>query len=60
MDKYEIVRYFYNLKCNDALCKDFCPFYEECNYYNPDIGLCDMITKNWNKLNENEQGYRTN
>lgn len=53
MDKYEIVRYFYNLKCSDIPCEDFCPFYEECNAMDT-AGICDIITKNWNKLNGNK------
>lgn len=48
MNKYEIVRYFNDLKCSDADCKLICPFYEECNAMDTEAGLCDYITLHWN------------
>lgn len=51
MDKYEIVRYFYKLKCNDIPCEDFCSFYEECEAIGK-AGLCEYITLHWEDIND--------
>lgn len=52
MSKYEIVRYFNDLKDNDAECKLVCPFYEECNaMHDSEAGLCDYITLHWKDIN---------
>jgi hypothetical protein len=51
MNKYEIVRYFNDLKCNDVGCELIYPFYEECNAMNTEAGLCGYITLHWENIN---------
>lgn len=50
MNKYEIVRYFNDLKYSDMDCKTTCPFYEECEAIDK-AGLCEYITLHWEDIN---------
>jgi hypothetical protein len=52
-DKYNIVRYFNDLKDNNRDCECYCPFYEECKAMNDsEAGLCDYITLHWEDIND--------